>query len=76
MFLKNIAPRTTVSYISSIPTNLRAYLKEHKSYKSVHADTFLSGSYAEYTSIRPVAGDSKRDVHIIVVTTYFSAKMY
>lgn len=56
-FLKNIEPSTTtVSYISSIQTNLRAYLKEHESYKSVHVDTFLSGSYAKHTSIRPVAG--------------------
>ena len=74
-FLKNIEPSTTtVSYISSIQTNLRAYLKEHESYKSVHVDTFLSGSYAKHTSIRPVAGDNKRDVDIIVVTTYSSEK--
>ena len=42
-FLKNIEPSaTTVSYISSIHTNLRAYLKNHKNYKAIHCDTFLS----------------------------------
>lgn len=70
-FLKNIEPSpTTVSYISSIQTNMRGYLKDHKNYKNIHTDTFLSGSYAKHTSIRPVAGDSKRDVDIVVVTGY------
>ncbi len=70
-FLKNIEPSTTtVSYISSIQNNLQSYLKGHESYKNVHADTFLSGSYAKHTSIRPASGDKKRDVDIIVVTTY------
>ncbi len=74
-FLKNIEPSvTTVSYISSVQNNLRTYLKNHESYKNIHADTFLSGSYAKHTSIRPVAGDKKRDVDIIVVTTYSSDK--
>ena len=74
-FLKNIEPSaTTVSYISSIQNNLRTYLKDNESYKSVHEDTFLSGSYAKHTSIRPVLGDKKRDVDIIVVTTYPSDK--
>lgn len=64
-FLKNIEPSTTtVSYISSIQTNLRSYLKDHETYKHVHIDTFLSGSYAKHTSIRPVSGDKKRDVDI------------
>lgn len=76
-FLKDIEPSTTtVSYISSIQTNLRDYLKSHESYKFVHTDTFLSGSYAKHTSIRPVAGDKKRDVDIIVVTTYSSDKYF
>ena len=62
-FLKDIEPSTTtVSYISSIQTNLRDYLKSHESYKFVHTDTFLSGSYAKHTSIRPVAGDKKRGI--------------
>lgn len=74
-FLSNIEPSaSTVSYISSIQTNLRSFLKNHKDYKDVHVDTFLSGSYAKHTSIRPAAGDKKRDVDIIVVTSYSSDK--
>lgn len=74
-FLGNIEPSpTTVSYISSIQTNLRTYLKNHENYKDIHVDTFLSGSYAKHTSIRPVKGDKKRDVDIIVVTSYSSTK--
>ena len=74
-FLSNIEPSpTTVSYISSIQTNLREYLKNHEEYKKIHVDTFLSGSYAKHTSIRPVLGDKKRDVDIIVVTSYQSDK--
>lgn len=70
-FLSNIEPsKSTVSYISGIQTNLRSYLKKHTAYKNIHIDTFLSGSYAKHTSIRPVSGDKKRDVDIIVVTSY------
>ena len=70
-FLSNIEPsKSTVDSISSIQNNMRKYLKEHDTYKSVHIDTFLSGSYAKHTSIRPAKGDNKRDVDIIVVTNY------
>ena len=73
-FLSNIEPsKTTISYISSIQTNLRAYLKSHEDYKDVYVDTFLSGSYAKHTSIRPATGDKKRDVDIIIVTSYSSS---
>ena len=71
-FLSNIEPSSsTVKYISSVQTNLREYLEKHK---SVHKDTFLSGSYAKHTSIRPVLNDKKRDVDIIVVTNYSKEK--
>lgn len=70
-FLTNIEPSpTTISYISSVQNNLRDYLKSHQVYKSIHDDTFLSGSYAKHTCIRPVLNDAKRDVDIIVVTNY------
>ena len=73
-FLSNIEPsKTTVSYISSIQTNLRSYLKNHERYKNIYVDTFLSGSYAKHTSIRPVSGEKKRDVDIVVVTSYSAA---
>lgn len=74
-FLSDIQPsKSTVEYISSIQKNMRKYLKEHEVYKTVHIDTFLSGSYAKNTSIRPVVGDNKRDVDIVVVTSYSTAK--
>ena len=47
-------------------------MKKHEKYKNIHVDSFLSGSYAKHTSIRPVLGDKKRDVDIIVVTSYKS----
>ena len=72
-FLSNIEPSaTTVSYISSIQNNMRDYLAEHSAYKNVHVQTFLSGSYAKHTNIRPKLYDSKRDVDIIVETIYNS----
>lgn len=70
-FLSNIEPsKSTVSYVSSIQTNLRDYLKKHDAYSSIYKDSFLSGSYAKHTSIRPVKKDKKRDVDIIVVTEH------
>lgn len=70
-FLSNIEPsKSTVEYISSVQNNLRSYLRSHEKYKEIHIDTFLSGSYAKHTSIRPAASDKKRDVDIIVVTSY------
>lgn len=70
-FLSNIEPsNTTVQYISSIQNNLRDYLKNHNTYSDFHVDTFLSGSYAKHTAIRPTKNDKKRDVDIIVVTTH------
>ena len=70
-FLSNIEPsRSTVEYISSVQIDLRDYLKSHDTYSAVYLDTFLSGSYSKHTSIRPVKGDKKRDVDIIVVTNH------
>lgn len=72
-FLKNIEPSdTTASYISSVQNNLRDYLAGHSKYKDIHVQTFLSGSYAKHTSIRPALYDGKRDVDIVVETTYAS----
>ena len=70
-FLSNIEPsQSTIDYISSVQINLRNYLECHAKYKSILIDSFLSGSYAKHTSIRPAANDKKRDVDIIVVTNY------
>lgn len=70
-FLSNIEPSsTTVSYISSVQNNLRDYLENHSAYGEVHVQTFLSGSYAKHTCIRPKLYDGKRDVDIVVETAY------
>ncbi|MEA4874288.1 MAG: hypothetical protein RR738_04365 [Anaerorhabdus sp.] len=71
VFLSSIEPSTsTVEYISSVQNNLRDYLKNHPKYKDIHLNTFLSGSYAKDTCIRPKKYDGKRDVDIVVVTNY------
>lgn len=70
-FLHGIEPsRTTKQYISSIQSNLREYLENHKLYKHKILDSFLTGSYAKHTSIRPTKYDGKTDVDIVVVTKY------
>lgn len=72
-FLSNIEPSgSTVQYVSNVQNNLRDYLKNHSTYKEIYDDSFLSGSYAKHTSIRPSKSDKKRDVDIIVVTTHDS----
>jgi tRNA nucleotidyltransferase (CCA-adding enzyme) len=72
-FLTNIEPsKTTVDYISSVQNNLRNYLEADTSYKNIHIQTFLSGSYAKHTCIRPKIYDGKRDVDIVVETSYDS----
>lgn len=71
-FLSNIEPsQSTVLYISSVQNTLRDYLKKHKVYADIYVDSFLSGSYAKHTSIRPAKDDKKRDVDIIVVTNHY-----
>lgn len=70
-FLHNIEPSsTTKKYISSIQSNLREYLENYSTYKNKLIDTFLTGSYAKHTSIRPTKFDGKTDVDIVVVTNY------
>lgn len=70
-FLSEIEPKkTTIEYVSSIQNNLREYLRTHSTYSKVYKDTFLSGSYAKHTCIRPAHDDKKRDVDIIVVTNH------
>lgn len=70
-FLSNIEPsKSTVKYISSVQSTLRKYLRDHDSYGDIFWDSFLSGSYAKHTSVRPKKGDGKRDVDIIIVTKH------
>ena len=70
-FLHNIEPSpTTKKYVSNIQTNLRFFLQHHKTYKEKVIDTFLTGSYAKHTCIRPTKYDGKTDVDIVVITNY------
>lgn len=70
-FLHNIEPSpTTKKYISNIQTNLRDFLQHHETYKEKVIDTFLTGSYAKHTCIKPTKYDGKTDVDIVVVTNY------
>ena len=70
-FLKDIEPsKTTKNYISSVHNNLRYFLENHDEYKDKIVETFLSGSYAKNTNIRPSLNDGKTDVDIVVVTNY------
>ncbi len=70
-FLHNIEPSpTTKKYVSNIQTNLRDFLQHHETYKEKVIDTFLTGSYAKHTCIRPTKYDGKTDVDIVVVTNY------
>ena len=70
-FISDIEPsNSTVDYISSVQNNLRSYLKNHELYKHIYNYSFLSGSYAKHTAIRPTKSGKKRDVDIIVVTNY------
>lgn len=70
-FLSDIEPsKTTVDSIASAHDSLRAYLEKHDDYSGHCVKTYLSGSYAKYTCIRPVSDDSHRDVDIIIETDY------
>lgn len=73
-FLRDIEPSpTTKANSGSAHRGLRDFLAEHEDFEAVHLDTFLSGSYARDTSIRPWTRDgkvSRPDIDIIVVTNY------
>ncbi|WP_322003804.1 SMODS domain-containing nucleotidyltransferase [Paraburkholderia tropica] len=73
-FLSEIEPSpTTKSVCTSAHNNLRAKLEAHATYRHIHVSTYLSGSYARNTALRPrqANGTMRRpDVDIIVVTNY------
>lgn len=74
-FLSDIEPSgSTVKEISSTQQSLRDYLSSHEVYSKHHLTTYLSGSYAKHTAIRPAKGDENRDVDIIVETNYTIAE--
>lgn len=73
-FLSEIEPsRTTKSTCASANNTLREKLASHETYKSIQRNTYLSGSYARDTALRPrmVNGTLRRpDVDIIIVTSH------
>lgn len=70
-FLSDIEPsKTTIEQISSAHKALRSYLTSHDSYGKHCVHTYLSGSYAKHTSIRPAKDVDNIDVDIIVETDY------
>lgn len=73
-FLKEIEPSpTTKSVCISAHSTLRGKLEKHETYRDIYVNTYLSGSYARNTALRPrVANGTLRrpDVDIIVVTNH------
>ena len=70
-FLKDINPsKSTIDEASRLHRNLREHLRTCDSYKNTHVDTYLSGSYAKQTFIRPKKDSDSCDIDIIVETTH------
>lgn len=73
-FLSEIEPSdSTKSVCSSAHRVLRTKLAEHPTYKAILKDTYLSGSYARDTALRPRVKDGtlrRPDVDIIVITNH------
>lgn len=76
-FLAEIEPGdSTTARCSSAHNTLRGKLEKHDTFKDVHVGTFLSGSYARDTAVRPrkINGELQRpDVDIIVETAHTEA---
>ena len=72
--LADIEPSpTTKSRASGGHTNIREHLSGQAKFKDWYVSSFLSGSYARDTSIRPQTsadGQERADVDIIIVTNY------
>lgn len=70
-FLGDINPSdSTIQEASRLHKNLRTFLEGHASYSSICKDTYLSGSYAKHTFIRPKKDSDACDVDIVVETTH------
>jgi hypothetical protein len=70
-FLSTIEPsKTDIDYISSVHTNLRDFLETDLVYKDICRNTYLSGSYANHTCIKPQKNDGRTDVDIVVLTSH------
>ena len=73
-FKSDIKPSSTTKANSQqAHENLRAYLRDHETYKDYHVETHLAGSYKRHTAIRPRSqdGETERpDIDILVTTTH------
>ena len=73
-FLSEIEPSTSTKDVcASAHSSLRTKLAGHETYRHIHVNTFLSGSYARNTALRPRMSNGtlrRPDVDIIVVTSY------
>jgi len=73
-FLREIEPSTTTKGVcSSAHGSLRVSLAAHPTYRLIHDNTYLSGSYARDTALRPRTTNGvlrRPDVDIIVVTNH------
>jgi hypothetical protein len=73
-FLGDIEPSsTTTEKAKKAHTGPREFLASHKDFKKYHLKTFLSGSYARDTAIRPRMHDGKEDradIDVIVQTNH------
>lgn len=75
--LHDIEPSpTTTKQASRAHTRIRDHLRKQESFKDRYESSFLSGSYARDTAIRPKTSDDgveRPDVDIIVVTNFTTA---
>lgn len=73
-FLSEIEPSTSTKDVCAGAHNtLRAKLAGHETYRHIQVNTFLSGSYARNTALRPRTSNGtlrRPDVDIIVVSNY------
>lgn len=70
-FLSDIEPsESTKKDIARYHRTLRDYLENHDEFGPHCIKTFLSGSYARHTMVRPSLHDGKRDVDVDVVTDF------
>ena len=71
LFIKDINPsKSTIEEVSRLHQNLRSYLTSDENYSNICNDTYLSGSYAKQTFIRPKTDSDGCDIDIIVETCH------
>lgn len=69
-FLKDINPsKSTIDEASRLHQNLRNHLKTCESYKHIYVHSYLSGSYAKQTFIRPKKNSDCCDIDVVIETS-------